>query len=151
VRRAWGANSPLDALLVRGHRLIAVNENKPRLRQRFSIAHELGHYTLNHDYLKGFGPEIDIDHPPGDSHPMTGSFEADANDFANELLVPRTLLVELRPKSQTQDDDSKESFRPFADLAKRLRPTPLNEEALAEKFDVSVQVIFIALQKHGLL
>jgi Zn-dependent peptidase ImmA (M78 family) len=151
VERSWGADSSLDALLLRSRSLIAVNGDKPRLRRRFSMAHELGHYALNHDYLKSFGPNVDIDHPPENSHPTRASFEADANEFANELLVPRALLMELRPKPQPQDDDSKESFRPFADLAKRLRPAPLTEEALAKRFDVSVQVIFIALQKHGLL
>ena len=151
VERSWGANSPLDALLLRSRRLIAVNADKPRLRRRFSVAHELGHYALNHDYLKSFGAIVDIDHPPENSHPTGGSFEAEVNEFANELLVPRLLLLELRPKPEPQDDDSKESFRPFADLAKRLRATPLTEEALAKRFDVSVQVIFIALQKHGLL
>jgi Zn-dependent peptidase ImmA (M78 family) len=151
VERSWGANSSLDALLLRSRSLIAVNGDKPRLRRRFSMAHELGHYALNHDYLKSFGPNVDIDHPPENSHPTRASFEADANEFANELLVPRALLLELRPKPQPQDDDSKESFRPFADLAKRLRSAPLTEEALAKRFDVSVQVIFIALQKHGLL
>ncbi len=151
IVRSWGADSPLDALLLRSRRLIAVNRDKPRLRRRFSVAHELGHYALNHDYLKSFGPSVDIDHPPENSHPTAAAFEADANEFANELLVPRTLLLELRPKPEPHDDDSKESFRPFADLAKRLKGAALTEDALATRFDVSAQVIFIALQKHGLL
>jgi Zn-dependent peptidase ImmA (M78 family) len=150
--RSWGKQSRLDALLFRSHGLIAVNRDKPSLRQRFSLAHELGHYALNHDYLKKFGPDVDIDHPPEDSHPMSGKFESEANDFAGELLVPRTLLLKFRSKKEdTEDEESKESFRPFADLAKRLQGRPLSEQELANKFRVSKEVMFIALGKNGLL
>ncbi len=152
VLRSWGNQSRVDALLFRSHRLIAVNRDKPPLRQRFSLAHELGHYALNHDYLKRFGPDIDIDHPPEDSHPTTGPFETQANDFAGELLVPRALLIAFRPKEDTaREEDSEPSFRPFADLANRLRGRRLSETELAKKFCVSTQTIFIALQKNGLL
>jgi Zn-dependent peptidase ImmA (M78 family) len=150
--RSWGKQSRLDALLFRSHGLIAVNCDKPPLRQRFSLAHELGHYALNHEYLKLFGPDIDIDHPPEDSHPTNVKFESEANDFAGELLVPRALLMTFRSKrDDAEDEDAKESFRPFADLGKRLRARPLSEQELASKFRVSKEVIFIALQKSGLL
>lgn len=150
--RSWGKQSRLDALLFRSHGLIAVNCDKPPLRQRFSLAHELGHYALNHEYLKQFGPDIDIDHPPEDSHLTNVKFESEANDFAGELLVPRALLMEFRSKKDdAEDEDAKESFRPFADLGKRLRARPLSEQELASKFRVSKEVIFIALQKNGLL
>ncbi len=150
--RSWGRQSRLDALLFRSHGLIAVNCDKPSLRQRFSLAHELGHYALNHEYLKQFGPDIDIDHPPEDSHPTNVKFEPEANDFAGELLVPRALLMTFRSrKEDAEDEDAKESFRPFADLAKGLRARSLSEQELANKFRVSREVMFIALQKNGLL
>jgi Zn-dependent peptidase ImmA (M78 family) len=152
VLRSWGNQSRVDALLFRSHRLIAVNRDKPPVRQRFSLAHELGHYALNHDYLKRFGPDIDIDHPPEDSHPTTGPFEAQANDFAGELLVPRALLITFRSeKEAAQEEDSEPFFRPFADLANRLRGRRLSETELAKKFCVSKETIFIALKKNRLL
>jgi Zn-dependent peptidase ImmA (M78 family) len=150
--RSWGRQSRLDALLFRSHRLIAVNSDKPPVRRRFSLAHELGHYALNHDYLKTLGPDVDIDHPPEDSHPTGGPFEAQANEFANELLVPSAILMTLRSREEnTGDEDAKQSFRPFADFAHRLRDPQLSEQELAKKFEVSREVVFIALQKHGLL
>jgi Zn-dependent peptidase ImmA (M78 family) len=150
--RAWGKDSRLDALLFRSHRLIAVNRDKAPVRRRFSLAHELGHYVLRHDYLKTVGSDVDIDHPPEDSHPTGGPYEVEANDFAGELLVPRAILMTFRSKDEDdEDEETKQSFRPFADLSRKLRGPRLSEPELAKKFDVSKEVIFIALKKNGLL
>lgn len=149
----WGTDSPLDGLLVCNKRVIALNMDKPPRRQRFSLAHELGHYALNHNYLKQLEPAIDLDHPPARVHPAHDPFEAEANEFANELLVPLQLLKRFRPAPEQEKDGSGQGFhRPFANLAKRMnKPRVLKEQDLANLFEVSAEVIFIALTRHKLL
>jgi len=149
----WGKESPLDGLLVRNKRVIALNVDKPPRRQRFSLAHELGHYALNHDYLKQLGPAIDIDHPPEGVHPRHNPLEAEADEFANELLVPPQLLKRFRLAPEHQREGSGKAFhRPFANLARRMNTQRvLKEKDLADLFEVSAEVIFIALTRHKLL
>lgn len=157
LRFHWGRDFRLDGLLVHNEQAIALNLDKPRLRQRFSLAHELGHYVLNHDYLKRLGPAVDLDHPPDDLPEPSDATEQEANAFANELLVPRPLLLHYRqpPAHSRPTDDAADSFghRPFADLVRRLNAPPrrLTEAELARLFDVSLEVLVLALQWQNLL
>lgn len=54
--------------------VIEVSAGQARVRHRFSIAHEVGHATLQHEH--------------GEDH----VFEQEANLFANSLLVPQNWL-----------------------------------------------------------
>ncbi len=89
------------------------------------------------------------------AHPRQDRLEAQANEFANELLAPGELLKKLRPTSEHRHRDTNdEAFhRPFATLAKRTkrRSSTLTEKQLADLFEVSEQVIFIALTRYKLL
>jgi Zn-dependent peptidase ImmA (M78 family) len=94
--RRW-PNS-VGAQLLRKNRIIGVNSNHHPHRQRFSIAHELGHYFLNHR-LDDYEKNVTLDNPPaGDDFSRIQNREAD--EFANELLVPlpiiRGLLRQLK-------------------------------------------------------
>lgn len=66
-----------------GKNVITVNDNTPRGRQRFSIAHELGHFILGHGPV-GFSMT-----EPGKRPPYQ---EVQANVFAAELLMPKSRL-----------------------------------------------------------
>jgi len=61
---------------------IGVNANHPKVRQRFTIAHELGHYIMGHD-------ENSI---LDDSFDKNTDKEREANKFASELLMPYNFL-----------------------------------------------------------
>jgi len=61
---------------------IGVNENHPKVRQRFTIAHELGHYIMGHD------ENTILD----DTFDKNTDKEREANKFAGELLMPYDLL-----------------------------------------------------------
>jgi Zn-dependent peptidase ImmA (M78 family) len=61
---------------------IGINSNHATVRQRFSMAHELGHYLLGHDSTKIIDDTFDI---PTDK-------EQQANKFAAELLIPFDFL-----------------------------------------------------------
>ena len=62
--------------------VIGVNKNHPKVRQRFTIAHELGHYIMGHD------EKTNLD----DSFDKNTDKEREANKFAGELLMPYDLL-----------------------------------------------------------
>lgn len=65
--------------------IIAVNENHHPNRQRFTIAHELGHYVLGH------GSKEDVLYRNGESDPD----EVEANAFAAEILMPKGVVRHL--------------------------------------------------------
>ena len=62
-------------------KLIGINSKHARVRQRFSLAHEIGHIKLNH-------PDIVFD--PDGKHDKI--LESEANMFAGEFLVPLNTL-----------------------------------------------------------
>lgn len=70
----------------------AVNARQHLHRQRFSLAHELGHFFLHREGM----PEdaVTIDNPPsGEADiPMKSAAEIEADLFAGELLVPLEML-----------------------------------------------------------
>ena len=81
---------PIDTLT--GRPLIVYNPTEHRVRQRFTIAHELGHYVLNHG-------ERNRDKPEQFSMSFGDPVETDANTFAARLLMPATFvhaLVQIR-------------------------------------------------------
>ena len=85
---AHGWPKELCARYYPAERAISVNAEHARVRQRFSIAHELGHFVLGHE-------QMDIDHSIADifgdeeeSYSVAGDIEQDANAFAAELLMP---------------------------------------------------------------
>jgi Zn-dependent peptidase ImmA (M78 family) len=77
-----------------GKVLIALNDAHHANRQRFTIAHELGHFFLEHN---GLGTHIDADFTINlrneVSAEATDSNEIHANAFAAELLMPKTFIL----------------------------------------------------------
>jgi Zn-dependent peptidase ImmA (M78 family)/transcriptional regulator with XRE-family HTH domain len=68
-----------------GAAYVLINSDKPRLRRRFTIAHELGHLTLGHLH----GGELVIDETVRGRSPC----EREANAFAAGLLMPEEGVV----------------------------------------------------------
>lgn len=79
-----------------GKGVIGVNSSHSRLRQRFSIAHELGHFLLHSHKNRLF---IDKQYFAAfrDSRSSTGESrrEREANAFAASLLMPSAMLQEV--------------------------------------------------------
>lgn len=65
-----------------GQAEISVNPKEPVLRQRFTIAHELGHWALEH------GNALFRDSPEQFRTSQRDPREVEANRFAAELLMP---------------------------------------------------------------
>ncbi len=61
---------------------IGINENHAEVRQRFTIAHEIGHYVMGHDENKILDDTFD----------KNSEKEKEANVFAGELLIPYHIL-----------------------------------------------------------
>lgn len=68
--------------------IVGVNSNHHPNRQRFTIAHEIGHYVLGHEIIKD---KDLIDDTNTDS---SSTNEQEANFFASALLMPASLIKE---------------------------------------------------------
>jgi Zn-dependent peptidase ImmA (M78 family) len=92
---ATGLGDDVSGVLVvqNGRGIIGVNSSHARQRQRFSIAHELGHFLLHSSNSRVF---IDKGYFAAfrDSHSSTGQSkrEREANAFAAALLMPKALV-----------------------------------------------------------
>lgn len=69
----------MSGLTNRTEKTIRINKKHPPLRQRFSLAHELGHICLDHDTIL---PHRIVEET------LSREFEKEADEFASELLMP---------------------------------------------------------------
>jgi Zn-dependent peptidase ImmA (M78 family) len=100
--------------------IIGVNSLHHPNRQRFTIAHELGHLELHRDMITS-SVHVDKNFPGlmRDAKAATGTelIEIQANQFAAELLMPQTLIDQaLAGKQFDIDDDG-----PLEELAKKFK------------------------------
>ncbi|MDP1844940.1 MAG: ImmA/IrrE family metallo-endopeptidase [Sediminibacterium sp.] len=115
---------------------IGYASNESPQRQRFTKAHELGHFMLH----RGGNLFIDKDfktmyRPASSNAPSTEWQEWEANEFAACILMPEHLVKEEMKKIQIDyADDSETSWI----------------EQLAKKFKVSVSAMSIRISRLGL-
>lgn len=105
-------------LLIRnGNAIIGYDPLESSVRQRFTIAHELGHFTL-HSKESGLFVDKKFKVHFRDQESTTGENkkEKEANAFAAAILMPRHLLVKEINKSDY--DLADDSF--LKDLAKKF-------------------------------
>ncbi len=88
-----------------------VDKSEPAVRQRFTAAHELGHYVLHRQSIGDTHADNYLLRADG----MTNSQEAQANRFAADLLMPMGLI------SDAMDDN----IREVSDLAKLFEVSTL--------------------------
>jgi len=105
------ANGDIFGAIVKqnGRVIIAVNPNQHANRQRFTIAHELGHF-FNHDYGTNGQEHVDGDFRlhwrNGKSSQGVDWHEIEANRFAASLLMPEDLLREDVERSLPMDNQA---------------------------------------------
>ena len=104
-----------------GQHLILVNSGQPAFRQRFTLAHEIGHARFDRDTIVE-----NVESP--DSTPQ----EKRANAFASELLLPEAGVKRWQPQAPWGSD--------IDDVAR-----------MALHFGVSFQVASWKLQNAGLV
>ncbi len=79
-------------------RMLWVNGTQARVRQRFTLAHELGHAWCGHD------GHLEIDTVATISGATTSALEIQANAFAAEFLLPRAAIQGLLDRDPTFDE-----------------------------------------------
>lgn len=89
--------------------MIGVNASHPQVRQRFTIAHEVGHYVLHRDQLPVFIDKKLRQYAAvfRDAESSTGENrrEREANGFAAALLMPAKLLQQEIDRLEVDADD----------------------------------------------
>ncbi len=131
------ADPKLSGMLARedGRIVIGVNASHHRNRQRFTIAHELGHLVL---HLRGRQQPLFVDERmvyfrDEVSSRAVDQEEIQANTFAAALLMPRSfLLADLRGRDLDINDD-------------------IEVSRLGRRYEVSVQALSIRLSWLGLV
>lgn len=114
--------------------VIYVNRNKPDTRQHFTTAHELGHYFLHKEIIRGEDLIVDGENSVDGSkilYRLDGQTEAsvretEANNFAASLIMPSELVT-------------------------KAWSTLHSVEACAKVFCVSVSAMSVRLERLGLL
>lgn len=106
------------AFIKEGVPIIGVNSLHNLNRQRFTIAHELGHVRLHRDQLE-LAVHIDKGSLRRDAlaHEGTDKTEIEANAFAAELLMPGPILEAMGVGADMDLEDDVQ----IASLAKKLK------------------------------
>lgn len=84
-----------------------VDSSEPAVRQRFTAAHELGHFILHRDLIGSRHQDNYLLRAKG----FTGHQETQANSFAADLLMPRKLISEIMRQGVTSLDDLADKFK----------------------------------------
>ena len=115
IRISRAPSRDFSGLLIRkdGSALIGVNSNEVAVRQRFTIAHELGHFLLH------LQKDTFVDYRDNKKAVMRTPRERQANMFAAALLMPRGSL--------------ENDFRAFTNKGF----TEVELQVLADKYQVS--------------
>ena len=119
--------------------VIGINANESPRRQRFTIAHEIGHLFLHKDPIYLDTP-AEVFMRRHHSSRAVDPKELQANSFAAELLMPEKMVRAEAEGAQAQ----------MAKLAAVISEEDLVER-LADKFDVSVQAMTFRLAQLGLV
>ncbi|MDI6872567.1 MAG: ImmA/IrrE family metallo-endopeptidase [Bacillota bacterium] len=91
IRWTW-LDGPSGVLVREGkHSLVILNRRNHPVRQRFTLAHEIGHVFLGHPGLV-FKCHMTYDNIPRGSNRL---YEWQANRFAEQMLMPEELVKEF--------------------------------------------------------
>lgn len=114
------------------HAVIGVNSFHPTVRQRFTIAHELGHFLLHQSDSLHVDRAVQAKFRNELSKQGTDLDEIEANLFAAELLMPRIMIAQDLHQNDVVDILDDHFF---------------NE--LAQRYNVSTQALLLRLMNLG--
>lgn len=125
----------ISGLLSREHGrvIIGINGSHSKRRQRFTIAHELGHLELHRDKELHIDRGFPVFRRDSRSSTATDPAEMEANAFAAELLMPSAMIR----------NDLAGAVLDFEDDGVLRR--------LADKYEVSLQAMIIRLTRLGVI
>lgn len=102
----YGDLGDVSGLLLREGSLatIGVNSSHPHVRQRFTIAHEFGHFLLHTGIIAHCDRDYRVNYRSEESSQATNVEEIEANFFAATLLMPRPFLDQQDALMALDDD-----------------------------------------------
>lgn len=112
--------------------IIGTNSTQSAQRQRFTIAHELGHFLLHEGITNHVDRSYRVNYRSAESSEATNVEEIEANYFAASILMPKHMLDALNAEEALDNDsmvgDLAKQFH-VSRLAMSLRLANLYEEA----------------------
>ena len=123
-----------------GDYYIVANQDEPNVRQRFTIAHELGHY-IYHRSLIGDGVEDSPayrapDETVYESTPLERIHERQANQFAANLLMPLPAIRDAEKNCPSIDvADLAQLFQVSEDAMRIRKGMKTKRQEMLESFD----------------
>jgi Zn-dependent peptidase ImmA (M78 family) len=126
----------LSGALVRkgGEAYIGINSLHHPNRQRFTVAHELGHFMLHRGMKVHVDKDFHVNWRDDDSSRATSRDEIEANGFAAELLMPTDFIV-----------------RDLQDFGRVGRISRELASLMAKRYRVSLQAMQIKLGSFGFI
>jgi Zn-dependent peptidase ImmA (M78 family) len=111
----------VSGVLVRndGSAIIGTNSTQSAQRQRFTIAHELGHFLLHEGIKEHVDRSYRVNFRSAESSQATNVEEIEANHFAASILMPAHMLDALSAEEALDNDDM------VADLARQFHVSRL--------------------------
>lgn len=93
---------------------VVINSKHHENRRRFTLAHEIGHHILHADYLAS-NVHVDTGILRRDELSSEGAYskEIEANNFAAELLMPRSEMQKLTSLDLSDDEKVAEVAKMF--------------------------------------
>lgn len=117
--------------------LINPIENSYEPRRRFTLAHEIGHFCLHlNESQRGF---VDNRQSMSRSNTYWDKYEGEANSFAANLLMPKSLIVQV----------GKELLKEYGKEGKINKELFIDK--LSERFQVSMPALKYRLQALGII
>src|SRR6476620_5836155 len=84
--------------------IIGTNSSQSAQRQRFTIAHELGHFLLHEGITNHVDRSYRVNFRSAESSQATNVEEIEANYFAASILMPRHMLDALSAEEALDND-----------------------------------------------
>lgn len=129
---------PLPSHSRRQHWVIVVNATHAKVRQRFTIAHELAHILL-HKYTSPHADgRVIVRFRDENSSRGSNYEEIEANRFAAELLMPERTIRSLAARSKIDLADANDDSKAVFEMIR-----------LANRFQVSMQALSLRMANLG--
>lgn len=108
--------------------IIGVNKDQSPLRQRFTLAHEFGHFLLHQDLESHADTDFRIRYRNAASSAATDVEEIEANFFAASILMPRPFLDNVRAWNALGDDEEVSKLAMLFEVSQHAMSLRLSNE-----------------------
>jgi len=148
IEEVW-RDARYDGELIPELRVIRINRNKPKTRQRFTLAHELGHWVLFHqhrlfeDEQEGFEKE--------DGRPLFDKLADDVSAEKEEKETGFERAGSRKTREQEANIFAAEILMPTQWVRADWRTYKQDVNGLAKRYEVSDDAMWIKVMELGLI